>query len=191
MTGAFCVLLMSLGLFRASGQSQSGSPATEGKWFDESKSLHDLKLEITQVLPDGKITVQVRNISKVPVRIWREDNEWGAGHWRVLRLRKGQVETFFEQLTTPLTANSPLYTSIPRGAHIEELLDLNWSRPSLVTWRGLRGSKVTFEPGDTVIVVYEVPATLDAIDLSVRGFRRQMSGQGVWYGVAAACAKIP
>lgn len=44
--------------------------------------------------------------------------------------------------------------------------------------RGFGGSKISFEPNDTVILIYDVPATQEARDI------------GAWYGVVAASTTV-
>jgi hypothetical protein len=97
--------------------------------------------------PAGTITVALGNSSDKPLKLWNEANSWGAAHWRVLRIRKGQLETFFQNPDQNFTRNIPTFREIAPGAHIEQDLD-----PSNESWRGLKG-KLNFETGDIVIVI--------------------------------------
>ena len=104
----------------------------------------------------------------------------GRGHWRVLRIRDSRVETFFEEADGNYTRNLPVSTAIPAGADVQKTLDPNGPDSEGMPWRGLAGRRVTFESGDTVVVVYDVPPTLEARGLGV------LRGVSVWYGVTAA-----
>jgi hypothetical protein len=188
MNKALSFLFLGFGLFPNAGQDQGPRDDPRAD-YAESKSLHALKLEITQVLPDGKITVKIGNVSKRPVRIWDSSYSWGAAHWRVLRVKGGQVETFFQEVAVAWMGNWPGTFEIPGGERFEATLDLN-REPGISAWHGLGGRKVRFDPGDMVIVVYDVPATFAARDLGgILG--KEARGLDVWFGVAAACATVP
>src|SRR5262245_53265608 len=92
----FCVLLMFSNLFY-------GHPVTN------DKSMNDLKVKIVEVLPSGRITVEIGNSSKGLIRVWQDSNSWGAARWRVLLIRKGRLETFFENPDRVFTRNVPGY----------------------------------------------------------------------------------
>jgi hypothetical protein len=146
--------------------------------------LSSLKIEIREVSPSGSINVDVTNASKEPVKIWSESGSYGAARWRVLRIRKGQLETFFQHPNQNFTRNSVYPVEIAVGAHIQEKLDVNggnWCGFGQCTWfnrRGIAGQQVGFEPGDIIVVTYDVPRT----DLAVKA--------GVWYGVAGASKTV-
>jgi hypothetical protein len=143
---------------------------------------NDLKLNIVEVSRSGEITVGIANSSKEAIRIWRESNSWGAAHWRVLLIRKGQLGTFFQNPDQGFTKNNPAFDEIAAGTRIERKLNLNGEN-----WRGLDGRKIDFASGDTVIVVYDVPKEFGWPDAPVTVEARNM---GVWYGVTAAFTKI-
>ena len=128
----------------------------------------DLKIEVVRASRSGKITVQIENSSKEPIRLWRGWNSWGWGIWRVLRLRKGRLETFFQKPDKTFNRNGPVSYEIAAGACATEILNIN-----RVEWYGFRSKRVTLRPGDMITVVYDVPATDPAI------------AQAVWNGVAA------
>src|SRR5262245_20056791 len=107
----FCVLLIFGNLFY-------GPPVTKGK------SNNDLKVKIVEVLPSGRITVELCNSSKELIRVWRDSNSWGAARWRVLLIRKGRLETFFQNPDQLFTRNIPTFDKLVAGAHIEKKLDL-------------------------------------------------------------------
>jgi hypothetical protein len=167
--------------------------AGQEKSWTECKSLYSLKLEVTTISAEGKVTVRMSNVSKQPLRVWQETNTWGAANWRLLVYRAGRLETYFQEydyVNYFPTANTPDFDEIGAGAYIERKLDLNethsWER-----WGGTRGGKVEFKPGDLVIVVYDVPATPAAKDLSTElpsgsGLAKRWRGVGVWYGATAA-----
>ena len=103
----FCVLLIFGNLFY-------GPPEIK------AKSMNDLKVKIVEVLPSGRITVELSNSSKELVRIWRDSNSWGADRWRVLLIRNGRLETFFQNPNQVFTRNGPTFDKLAAGAHIEK-----------------------------------------------------------------------
>jgi hypothetical protein len=113
-----------------------------------------------------------------------ESNSWGAENWRVVMIRKGQLEVFFQNPHQGFTMNYPDFNEIPGGAHIEQKLNLNggnwcgFGHCSPWSERGFAGRKASFEPGDLVVVTYDVPFTTEA------------SKMGVWYGVAGALTTV-
>ena len=106
------------------------------------------------------------------------------GVWRVLLLRSGQLETFFQSPSQIFTLNQPTFNEIPPGGRLEQRLDLNggnWCGLGHCTrfdQRGFGGKTMSFEPNDTVIVIYDVPVTQEGRD------------NGVWHGVIAATAIV-
>ena len=167
----FCVLLIFGNLFY-------GPPVAKGK------SKNDLKVKIVEVLPSGRITVELSNSSKELSRIWRDSNSWGADRWRVLLIRNGRLETFFQNPDQGFTRNIPTSDELAAGARVEKKLDLNggnWcglGHCALYNERGFGGEKVGFEPNDMIIVTYDVPLTTEAHKLDV------------WYGVATASTTV-
>jgi hypothetical protein len=148
------------------------------------KSMNALNLTKLEVSRAAQITLQVENSSKAPVRIWRDSNSWGAACWRVLLIRNGRLEVFFQNPDQVFTRNGPAFNEISGGDHLEQKLDLNggnWcgfgycSRYNEV---GFGGKKLNFETNDVVILTYDVPATQEARD------------NGVWYGVISATASV-
>jgi hypothetical protein len=107
----------------------------------------------------------------------------------VLRVKGGQVETFFQELATGFTGNWPSFHEIRGGEHLERTLDLN-GPAGYCAWHGLSGGKVRFDPGDMVIVVYDVPATSDARDLGRALPVKELKGVSVWFGVTTAYATV-
>ena len=167
----FCVLLIFGNLFY-------GPPEIK------AKSMNDLKVKIVEILPSGGITVELSNSSKELIRIWRDSNSWGADRWRVLLIRNGRLETFFQNPNQAFTRNGPSFDKLAAGARIEKKLDLNggnWcglGHCALYNERGFGGEKVGFEPNDMVIVTYDVPRTTEAHKLDV------------WYGVVSASTPV-
>ncbi len=146
--------------------------------------LNSLEVKITAVTPSGRIDIVAANSSRVPIKIWSEEGDRGAARWRVLRIRNGQLETFFQHPNQNFTRNVNAPVEIPAGGHIQERLDLNggnWCGFGHCTWfnkRGFDDRMVDFKPGDIVIVSYDVPRTNEAIH------------SGVWYGVKSALTKV-
>jgi hypothetical protein len=143
-----------------------------------AKSMDGLTIKITEVLPSGSMSVEVDNTSSKPVRIWKESNSWGAARWRVLLIRGDKLKTFFQSPDQRFTRNVPGFDEIGAGGHIEKKLDLNGGN-----WEGFDGMQISFEPGDTIIVVYDVPKEFGWSDSSIAEKVRKME---VWYGVIAA-----
>jgi hypothetical protein len=145
---------------------------------------NSIKIARAEAARTGDITVQILNVSKKPVKLWEDSNSWGATCWRVLVLRDGHLETFYQYAGRIFTVNLPTFNEIAAGGRLEQKLDLNggnWcglGHCALHFERGFGGRNETFEPTDTVIVIYDVPVTQDARD------------NKVWYGVIAATATV-
>ena len=134
---------------------------------------NDLTVRVLEVTHSAKVTVSVLNTSKKPLRIWKDSNSWGAARWRVLVLRNGQLQTFFQNPDRDFTVNLPTFVEIAGGSHLEQSLDLNDGN-----WRGSEREPVTLVPGDTVVVIYDVPFTAECLKLDV------------WYGVATTSTGV-
>lgn len=146
--------------------------------------INSVKIGKVEASRAGDIAVEILNSAKKPIKLWKDSNSWGAASWRVLLVRKGQLETFFQNPDQTFTVNRPTFNEIAGGGRLVQKLDLNggnWcglGHCALHSERGLGGKKITFEANDIVIVVYDVPATQEAHD------------NGVWYGVIAASATV-
>ena len=146
----------------------------------EDKPMKGLDIKIVEVPPSGSVTVKISNSSKDLIKVWQESNSWGAARWRVLLIRKGHLETFFQNPNQRFTRNIPTSNEIAAGAQIEQKLDLNggdwcgFGHCSAYNEHGFSGREASFEPGDIVVVTYDVPRTNEA------------SKMGVWYGVTGA-----
>jgi hypothetical protein len=146
--------------------------------------MNDLKIEIQEVLSSGSVTVRISNSSKDVIKLWEQSNSWGAACWRVLVIRMGRLETFYQNPDQRFTRNIPTSTGVAAGTHIELRFDLNggnwcgFGHCASYEERGFGGKKVSFAPNDFVIVVYDVPRTDEATKL------------GVWYGVAATSTTV-
>jgi hypothetical protein len=144
----------------------------------------DPTIEIVKVSPSGSIDLEISNPSKKPIRLWEDSNSWGAACWRVLRIRNGQTETFFQNPYQIFTANFPATIQIAPGAHFELKLDVNggnWcgqGHCASYNERGLGGKEIGFDPGDMIVVIYDVPPTKESREMSV------------WHGVTAAFAVV-
>ncbi len=147
-------------------------------------SFNSLAISKVTMLPSALMTIELENSSKKPLRVWKDSNSWGAARWRVLLIRKGHLETFFQNPDQGFTVNWPEFVEIAGGGHIVQKLDLNggnWcglGRCSIYNERGFGGEKVSFESNDMLIIIYDVPSTQEARD------------EGVWYGVIAATATV-
>jgi hypothetical protein len=150
----------------------------------KDKAIDSPILRKVKVSRAGDITAEIENSSKRPLRIWENSNSWGAACWRVMLVRNGRVEAFYQNPDQRFTTNWPAFNEITPGAHREQKLDLNggdWcglGHCSRHNERGFGGKRLTFEANDVVIVIYDVPATQEARDM------------GVWYGVIAGTAIV-
>ena len=157
---------------------------TERPKLPVEKSMNAIKINSVEVSRVALINVELQNISPERVKVWNGANSWGATCWRVLRIRNGRLDTFFQNPDQGFTKNGPTFNEIAAGARLEQKFDLNggnWcglDHCSIYNERGFGGQNVTFEKNDRVIVVYDVPATQEARD------------NGVWYGVIAATVTV-
>jgi hypothetical protein len=148
------------------------------------KSMNALNITKLEVSRAAQATLRLENSSKAPIRIWKDSNSWGAASWRLLLIRNGSLEVFFQNPDQEFTRNGPAFDEIPGGGHLDQKLDLNggnWcglGHCSIHSERGFGGKKFNFEPNDTVIIIYDVPVTQEAHD------------NHVWYGVIAATAEV-
>jgi hypothetical protein len=162
----------------------ANSTYADNSMTERDAQLNSIKIERAEATRTGDITVQILNVSKKPVRLWDDANSWGAGRWRVLVLRRGQLETFFQIATQIFTVNRPSFNEIAAGGRLEQKLHLNggnWCGLGHCTpfyERGFGGTNANFELSDTVIVIYDVPYTSEARE------------KGVWIGVIAATANV-
>jgi hypothetical protein len=142
-----------------------------------------LVLTIRQISRSGSIAVELGNVTARPIRIWRESNSWGASPWRVLRISKGHLETFYQNSARGFMLNAPQVFEIPPGGHVEQTLDLNgryWCAFGQCTKDERRSDDkgVRFDEGDTAIVIYDVPFAPETLE------------KNAWYGVVAAIATV-
>ena len=150
-------------------------------------SMNEIAIKISRVSYSGEITISIANTSSRPVRIWEEANSWGRGRWRIFVFRNGHLQTFFQNPAQQFTRNFPSFREIAPGAQIEEKLNPNdneWcslghcrnSYPPRHTPED--DQKTTFQPGDLIIVDYDVPRFPESPRLDV------------WWGVAADSATV-
>jgi hypothetical protein len=161
----------------ATNRNEASARSTE----EPTKALNITKLEVSLA---AQVTLQLENSSKATLRIWKDSNSWGAACWRVLLIRNGRLEVFFQNPDQEFTRNGPAFDEVPGGGHLDQKLDLNggnwcgFGYCSRYNERGFGGKRINFETNDIVILIYDVPATQEARDL------------GVWYGVIAATATV-
>lgn len=151
--------------------------------------VNKISIELLRMSHTGEITVKMTNISKQTIRVWQDSNSWGAAHWRVLVLRKNRLETFFQNPDQGFTVNMPSFVEMSPGAQREERLDLNGGNwcglgfCSSYNQRGFDGQEYSFQKGDIVTVIYDVPKEYGLGSQTAIDARKM----GVWYGVIAAC----
>jgi hypothetical protein len=107
-----------------------------------NKSIEALTIGKVEVSRTGNIAVELANSSKEPLKVWKDSNSWGAACWRVLLIRKGHLETFFQNPDQGFTVNWPEFIEIAGGGHIEQKLDLNGGN-----WCGLGHCSIYNERG--------------------------------------------
>lgn len=157
----------------------NGKPMNPG-----NKSINSLRIGKVEVSREGIMTAQLENSLREPVKVWESSNSWGAACWRILLLRKGEVQTFYQNPDQGFTVNAPTFNEIAGGGHIEQKLDLNggnWcglGHCSRYNERGFGDEEISFESNDMLIIIYDVPATQEARDI------------GVWYGVVATSTTV-
>src|SRR5437879_5495568 len=91
----------------------------------EDETMKGVEIKIVKVSSSGSLIVELNNTSRRSLRIWKESNSWGAARWRVLVIRQGQIETFFQNPNQRFTRNIPAFTEIEVGGHVDATLDLN------------------------------------------------------------------
>jgi len=179
----FCECLTNRSTMNATNAADKSLPATDTS-MKVSNSIKVLTIGKVEVSRTGNIAVELANPSTKPLKVWKDSNSWGAARWRVLLIRKGHLETFFQNPDQGFTVNWPEFVEIAGGGHIVQKLDLNggnWcglGHCSIYNERGFGGEKVSFESNDMLIIIYDVPSTQEARD------------EGVWYGVIAATATV-
>jgi hypothetical protein len=151
----------------------------------KEQSMKELQIKIAEVSPSGCIVVEVSSTSEDPVKLWQGSNSWGAARWRVLRIRKGILQSFYQNPDRRFTRNIPSFNLIAERANIKQKLNLNggnwcgFGYCSSHDEHGFGGKDIFFEPGDVVVVTYDVPRTNEAVE------------KGIWYGVSAAITIVP
>lgn len=139
----------------------------------DEKAAEPLAIQIVQLSPQGVAKVELINTSKAPIKLFRESNSWGAARWRLLTVREGKLKVYSERLTQIFTRNIPTFDELPPGAHLTKEVDFNGE-----PWRETSERRISFDPGDMVIIIYDVPMTSEARNL------------GVWYGVIASLRTV-
>jgi hypothetical protein len=144
-----------------------------------------LEIQITGISAAGSVSLDMVSSAGENPRVWEQGNTWGAGRWRVLVIRGGHVETYFQNPGQVFTINVPSYKEIARGGRFAQELNLNGGNWCVVghcsRWdqHGIAGQEITFKSGDMLIVVYDVPPSVEARDM------------GVWFGVTSATMTVP
>ena len=142
--------------------------------------INDLQLHITNASMSGVATVEIKNASSKPLRVWDESNSWGAARWRIFLVRLGKTKSFFENPNQDFVRNNPIFDEVPSGNQKAYRLDLNggnWCGVGRCTSFGSRrhgSEQVRFQRGDMIIISYDVPYTPESLRFDV------------WYGVATA-----
>jgi len=85
------------------------SPSIQGK------ATNGLTLQIATIYANAQISVEMRNVSPRVIKVWKESNSWGSAHWRVLIVRNGRVQLFFQNPDIIFTRNGPAYFEVAAG----------------------------------------------------------------------------
>lgn len=131
------------------------------------------QITILKVSTMATVEVRLTNVSKQPIRIFDESNSWGAMDWRVLRIRNGKVEAFYQSPYQGFTKNNPTSFELAPGAHRDLKIDINggnWCGFGRCSWyyeKGLGGQKITFAKGDQIVVIYEAPISEESQKIHV------------------------
>src|SRR5207249_5921295 len=139
------------GSLQANTQQSGNMNGKENSKLPVEESINGLKLNKVEVSRAGEITIQLENSSTKPLRVWKDSNSWGAACWRLLLIRNGRLDTFFQSPDQDFTKNAPTFNEIAAGARLEQKLDLNggdWcglGHCSIYNQRGFGGQNVTFE----------------------------------------------
>jgi len=141
-----------------------------------------LNLVIKEVKSSGVVILEIKNSSQEPIKVWEEANSWGAAHWRVVLIRDGRLKTFFEEPDQGFTRNIPAFKEIAAGGHIDRELNIAGEG-----WRRADAQKVSFERGDVLIVIYDVPKPEIWPEAPITV---EVSKMGVWYGVATVLTTV-
>lgn len=140
-----------------------------------------LELEIIEVEPQGILNVNLSNAEDQKIKVWKDSNSWGFARWRVIRIREGKSEIYYQNPERVFTRNIPSYNFVERDKPIKIRLDLNdgeWCKQEnsceRVEEKTGRFDRVEFKSSDFLIIIFDVPRTTEALTLDV------------WYGVVAA-----
>jgi hypothetical protein len=104
-----------------SNQSSNRTETINGKdayMATKSGSFNSLAISQVTILPSAQMTIEFENSSQKPLRLWEDSNSWGAACWRVLVIRDGRLETFFQNPDQGFTKNNPTFVEIVAGGHI-------------------------------------------------------------------------
>jgi hypothetical protein len=132
--------------------------------------MNPLSVRIVEATATGAVRVELENNSQKPIRVFRDSNSWGAARWKLLRLKDGRAEAWAQTTgRTIFTRNVPGFDEIPPGGRLDVRLNINDGN-----WLSSGVTPVRFESGETVVAIYEVPAT------------KESEKFGVWHGIAVA-----
>lgn len=139
--------------------------------FASGTKSTSLALRIQKIDLSGLIEVTLSSPSSTTERVWKSSNSWGAANWRVFAVRGSDLFLFREDPDQTFSRNFPAFEEV-KG---EKTISLNINSED---WIGPVSGFGGFQKGDTIIVVYDVPATSEA--------RRH----DVWYGTISALTSV-
>jgi len=111
----------------------------------------------------GELAVKLGNVTGLPIKIYAETNSWAASRWRVLRIRRGHLETYYQTLDRDFLVNGPATSEIASGGRTYRELDVNgpywcaFGRCAAYNERRSGDDSIRFEAGDTVVIIYDPP----------------------------------
>ena len=133
-----------------------------------------LRIEVDATTGGGSISVELKNDSEKPLKIFKTTNGWGANRYWVQVIRKARVYGFFEESKDAYFYTHPGFSEIAPHSRLERSLDLNDGN-----WGGRRGRRFALQSGDRVVVLYDVPFTKAAEKFNV------------WCGFVGGTAIVP
>jgi hypothetical protein len=139
----------------------------------ERASPAGLELRVLKVSPPHAVSVELRNSTSQSLRVFSESNRWGAARWRLLRVRGEDVALAYQVPVHAFSRNLPGYDELPAQATWRREFDLDeaaWHTPGPAT--------LMLDPGDLIVVIYDVPVSDEARRL------------GVWHGAISASMRI-
>lgn len=151
-----------------------------------AENKNSLQIEILSISNSGLINAKISNLLKERINIWNEGSSWGAAHWKVVQIRRtGELEVFYQSPYQTFTRNVASGLVLEPNSSVEKKFNINggnWcSCGECSKWFevGIAGKTKYFSPGDQIILIYDVPFSLEAKQLDI------------WYGLVSDSKILP